>query len=36
MPKLEEVGLMNTKITSPADMDIPVTVKSIFLHNNQL
>jgi Leucine-rich repeat (LRR) protein len=36
MPKLAEVGLINTQIKSQADMDLPNTVKKLFLHNNQL
>ena len=36
MPKLAEVGLMYTQIKSQADMDVPNTVKKIFLHYNQL
>lgn len=36
MPKLEEVGLSNTNIKSQEHIDIPNTVKKIFLHNNFL
>ena len=36
MPKLEQVGLMYTKITSNEDIEVPRTVKKIFLHYNSL
>jgi hypothetical protein len=36
MPKLEEVGLMYNQITSNEDIEIPRTVKKIYLHYNKL